>query len=128
MSANGFKKAPPGFTLDQWEQFNRDGYLIFVYVYTRFERHRLVSPTRVDKGVLRLGLSFTKTGEDSAAVAMQLDDETVASTELPRMWQIFSPNSGIRCGENRHAPVSREYEGPFVFDQQLKRVVVTLAL
>lgn len=111
-----------------YEWFIRDGYLTFVYVYTRFERYRLVSPARIQPGVSRLGLTFTKTGADGATVAMRVGDETVASTVLPRMWQIFSPNSGIRCGENRHAPISREYDGPFSFDQQLKRVVVTLAL
>lgn len=111
-----------------YEWFMRDGYLTFVYVYTRFERYRLVSPARVRPGISRLSLTFTKTGAESATVAMRIGDEKVASTELPRMWQIFSPNSGIRCGENRHAPISREYEGPFRFDQQLKRVVVTLAL
>jgi hypothetical protein len=69
-----------------------------------------------------------KTGDSSAEVNMLVDDAHVASIRLPKMWQVFAPNSGIRCGENRHAPVSRDYDAPFVFDQKLERVVVELDL
>jgi hypothetical protein len=69
-----------------------------------------------------------KTSDNSAEVNMLVDDAHVASIQLPKMWQVFAPNSGIRCGENRHAPISREYDPPFVFDQTLDRVVVELDL
>ena len=44
------------------------------------------------------------------------------------MWPIYAANAGIRCGENRHAPISRSYQAPFVFDHELKRVVVDVDL
>ncbi len=59
---------------------------------------------------------------------MVIDGARVASVELPMMWQVFAPNSGVRCGENRHAPIGRDCEAPFVFDQTLDRVVVELDL
>lgn len=111
-----------------YEFFMRDGYLIFVYVYTRFQRYTLSSPKRIEAGKSVLGLQFIKTGDSSAEVSMLIDDARVASVQLPKMWQVFAPNSGIRCGENRHAPISRDYDSPFVFDQTLERVVVELDL
>jgi arylsulfatase len=111
-----------------YELFMQDGYLVFVYVYTRFERYTLRSPERIESGNSVLGLRFMKTSDNSAEVNMLVDDVHVASIQLPKMWQVFAPNSGIRCGENRHAPISREYDPPFVFDQTLDRVVVELDL
>lgn len=111
-----------------YELFMQDGYLVFVYVYTRFERYTLRSPERIESGKSVLGLEFTKTGDNSAEVNMLVDDARVASVRLAKMWQVFAPNSGIRCGENRHAPISRNYDAPFVFDQKLERVVVELDL
>ncbi len=111
-----------------YEFFMQDGYLVFVYVYTRFQRYTLKSPKRVKSGRSVLGLQFDKSGTSSADVSMLINDTKVASIELPRMWQVFAPNSGIRCGENRHAPISRDYDAPFVFDQTLERVVVELDL
>ncbi|MDH3747605.1 MAG: arylsulfatase [Gammaproteobacteria bacterium] len=111
-----------------YEMFMQDGYLVFVYVYTRFERYTLRSPKRVASGQSVLGLAFIKTGDNSADVSMLINDAPVASMQLPKMWQVFAPNSGIRCGENRHAPISRAYDAPFVFDQKLLRVIVELDL
>ncbi len=111
-----------------YELFMQNGYLVFVYVYTRFERVTLRSPGRINPGSSVLGLQLTKTGENSADVDMLVDGARVATVELPKMWQVFAPNSGVRCGENRHAPISRDYEAPFAFDQTLERVVVELDL
>jgi arylsulfatase len=111
-----------------YELFMQDGFLVFVYVFTRFKRYTLRSPERIGSGKSVLGLRFMKTGDSSAEVNMLVDDAHVASIRLPKMWQVFAPNSGIRCGENRHAPVSRDYDAPFVFDQKLERVVVELDL
>lgn len=111
-----------------YELFMQDGLLAFVYVYTRFERYSVRSENRIARGTRSLSIRFEKTGENSANVHLLADDKHIASLTLPKMWQIFSPNSGVRCGENRHAPISRDYESPFVFDQTLERVVVELDL
>ncbi|MEM7278556.1 MAG: arylsulfatase [Pseudomonadota bacterium] len=111
-----------------YEWFMDDGYLVFVYVYSRRSRFELRSKRRVKSGNTKIGLRFQKTGENSAMVVASQDGRELASVDLPKMWQVFSPNSGVRCGENRHAPVSREYAPPFVFDQQLHRITVELDL
>ena len=109
-----------------YEWLMQDGYLEFVYVYTRFKRYRLKSPRRIRAGKHVLGLALDKTGNLSADMCMFVNEKTVAEMHLPKMWQIFSPNSGIRCGENRHAPISREYSPPFIFEQKLERVTIEL--
>ncbi len=111
-----------------YELFMQDGILRFVYVYTRFERYVLESPQRIGPATTSLGLRIKTASDGSAHVGMLVDDAQVASVQLPAMWQVYAPNSGVRCGENRHAPVSRDYEAPFVFDQGLHRVIVELDL
>ena len=39
-------------------------------------------------------------------------------------YPIYAANAGIRCGENHPAPVSRDYDPPFLFSGRLARVVV----
>ena len=111
-----------------YELFMQDGYLYFVYVYTRSKRYALRSPARIESGQHALALRFTRTGGGSADVDMLVDDASIASMQLPKTWQVYAPNSGVRCGENRHAPISRSYDQPFVFDGELERVVVELDL
>ncbi len=111
-----------------YELFMQDGYLVFVYVYTRFERYTLRSPAPLDAGAAVLGLEISRNIDNSAIVDMLVDDTRVATMTLEKTWQVFAPNSGIRCGENRHAPISRDYLPPFVFDHDLARVVVELDL
>ena len=56
-----------------------------------------------------------------------LDNQIIGSVKLSEMWGIHVPNSGLRCGENRHAPISRDYTPPFIL-KGLKKVVVDLNL
>ena len=44
------------------------------------------------------------------------------------MWEVKSLNAGLRCGENRGAPISRLYRGAFRFDQVLERLTVELEI
>ena len=75
-------------------------------------------------GEHELGLQIRKTGEASGEAVLDVDGRPAGMIELPNMWPIYAANAGIRCGENRHAPVTRDYDPPFVFDQSLARVVV----
>ena len=112
-----------------YELFMQKGYLHFVYVYTRDTVFSVRSAQRIPKGEQRLVLAINKTGESTGVAHLRLVDEgnevtDLATLELPRLWPIYTPNSGLRCGENRHAPISWAYQPPFIFDQQIKRVVV----
>ena len=128
--ANGVLLAS-GDSSSGYELFMQDGYVNYVYVYTRDTVFKVKSKQRLDKGEHQLILKIDKTGEHSGQANLLLSSakETMLATlELPKMWPIYTPNSGVRCGENQHAPISRQYQSPFVFDQTIKRVIVDIDL
>ncbi len=122
-SANGVILAA-GDSSCGYEWYLHDGFVTFGYVYTRNAVYIGTSTRRVGSGEHNLGLQIAKTGESTAVVTLTLDGNIIGNLDLPQMWPIYAANAGIRCGENRHAPVTRAYTPPFVFDQQLNRVVV----
>ena len=107
-----------------YEWFVQDGVVHFVYVYTRNAVYRGRSTRVVSPGGRELGLRIRKTGADSGRVTFTIDGRAAGSLALPRMWPIYAANAGIRCGENRHAPVSRDYAPPFLFSGEIERVVI----
>lgn len=107
-----------------YELFMDEGYLRFVYIYTRNEVFAITSEKPLTVGEHSIGMQIVKTAESTGVATITVDDEAFGELEISRMWPIYAANAGIRCGENRHAPISREYAAPFVFDQHLKRVVV----
>ena len=111
-----------------YEWYLKDGYVCFCYVYTRNEIYEVQSSQRVAAGATELGLSLRKTSVSSALLTLSADRLEIAELELENMWPIYAPNSGLRCGENRHAPISRRYPAPFRFDQELLRIVVDVDL
>ena len=106
-----------------YELYMQDGYLKFGYVYTRNSVYTGVSGAPVAAGQRKLGLRIRKTADSAGTAALTVDNEVVGEINLPKMWPIYAANAGIRCGENRHAPITRAYEPPFEFDQRLTRVV-----
>jgi hypothetical protein len=97
------------------------------YVYVRKEETKIKATRRIPSGEQLLYIEMEKKGKDGATVRFMLNDELIGSGELPKMWPIYTPNSGLRCGENRHAPISRDYEPPFVLNG-LKKLVVDVDL
>lgn len=122
-SANGVIVAA-GDSSCGYEWYLQDGVMTFGYVHTRNTVYVGKATRRVPAGEHELGLHIRKTSDSAAIATLTLDGELIGEIELPHMWPIFAANAGIRCGENRHAPITRAYEQPFVFDQQLKRVIV----
>jgi arylsulfatase A-like enzyme len=110
-----------------YELYMKDGYLILSYVYVRKEETKIKATRRIPSGEQLLYIEMEKKGKDGATVRFMLNDELIGSGELPKMWPIYTPNSGLRCGENRHAPISRDYEPPFVLNG-LKKLVVDVDL
>jgi len=125
--ANGVILAS-GDSSSGYELFIKNGYLHFVYVYTRDTVYAYKSEYRLASGDRQLIINIKKTGEASGIAKFFLGEDSLGSLELPKLWPIYTPNSGVRCGENRHAPISRAYRAPFVFDQLLRRVIVDVDL
>lgn len=121
--ANGVILAS-GDSSSGYELFLQNGYLHIVYVYTRDTIYSFKSRARIPLGDHQLQIEISKTGSDSGIAKVRLGELSLGAMELPKLWPIYTPNSGVRCGENRHAPISRAYQAPFIFDQKLKRVIV----
>jgi len=111
-----------------YEWLLREGRVFFHYVFTREQRYEIRSSRQVAPGTQSLGMRIEKTGEASARVTLLANGEVVGEGDLPKMWPIYAPNAGIRCGENTGAPVSNTYAGNFPFNQVLHRVVVELEI
>lgn len=107
-----------------YEWFLLDGRMIFTYVFTREQRYTIKTRSRIPTGITQLGLRISKTDTASAEVALLANEQEVARGVLPKMWPIYTPNAGLRCGANDGAPISAAYRAPFAFDQTLTRIVV----
>lgn len=110
-----------------YELYMQDGLLVLNYTYVRKDATVIQSNQKIPAGEHLLSVRLEKTSESSAKVEFYLEDKKIGEGELPRMWPIYTPNSGLRCGENRHAPISRAYQPPFVLEG-LKKVVVNVAM
>ncbi len=113
-----------------YELYLRNGYLHFDYVYTRTVIHRVRSRRRLTPADRMLGFTLDQVASAQPGWQLELfaNEESLGTLLLPAMWQFYSPNSGVRCGENTQSPIGRGYSAPFVFEGALQRVVVTLDL
>ena len=124
-AANGVIVAA-GDSAAGYDWYMDDGFLCFAYVYLRSDIKRVRSLERIPAGRHSLILSIDVDGEGAALVRLGVDSEIVGKTILQKMWPIQVVNSGLRCGENLHAPISRDYSGSFEFVNRLDRVRVSL--
>ena len=125
--ANGVLLAS-GDSMAGYELLMRDGYLEYIYVYTRGRHYSARTPFRVTSGTHVLTLHGRKTSASSGRVELFVDGRASGGVDIPSMWEVKSLNAGIRCGENRGAPISRLYRGAFRFDQRLDRLTVELEI
>jgi len=110
-----------------FEWYLKEGVMTFCYVYTRMDITVISAEKTIPAGKHVLGLKVSKTGEDSGQITFTLNDDIIGGGELPKIWPIYTPNSGLRCGENRHAPISRAYQPPFEL-LGLQKVVVNVEI
>ncbi len=99
-----------------YELYLKDGFLIFNYTYVRNDMTIIKSDRRIPAGKQVVHLFLQKRGKQSKNLDVFLGNDKIASGELPRMWKIHFPNSGLRCGENYHSPISRDYRAPFTLN------------
>lgn len=111
-----------------YEWYLENGVPVFHYIYTREARYEIRGRRPVRAGAQRLGLAIRKTGEASAIVTLTADDTVLGEGPIERMWPIYAPNSGVRCGANSDAPISAAYQGDFAFTETLERVIVEVAI
>ncbi|MEL7296419.1 MAG: arylsulfatase [Pseudomonadota bacterium] len=111
-----------------YEWYLRDGFVKFCYVFTREQRFTITSQQRVGPGTQQISLDWRKTGESSARLVMHADGRRIGEGVLPKLWGVFVPNSGVRCGANHDAPISDDYIAPGTFAGVIERVIVDVAI
>jgi len=111
-----------------YELFVKDGFVHFVYVYTREQIFRMKSREKLKAGEHKIQLKGKVSGQGSADVSMFVNGKIVASQNFPKMWNVEALNAGIRCGENKGAPISFDYEYSFPFRGRLTSVEYHLSL
>ena len=125
--ANGVLLAS-GDSAAGYELFMQDGYLHFVYVFTREQKAQLISKSRIPTGNHVIGLRGKSSGTGRSVIDLMVDGRALNSTVIDNMWKVEALNAGVRCGENRGAPISFAYSGSFKFDQGLARIEASLEL
>lgn len=111
-----------------YELFVKDGFVHFVYVYTREQIFRMKSSQRLKAGEHKVQLIGKVSGQGSADISMMINGKKAASRNFPKMWKVEALNAGIRCAENKGAPISFDYEGSFPFSGRVKSVEYNLSL
>lgn len=111
-----------------YELFLKDGFVHFVYVYTREQIFRMKSFERLNVGEHKIQLIGKVSGQGSADISMMINGKKVASRNFPKMWKVEALNAGIRCGENKGAPISFDYDGSFPISGRVKSVDYHLSL
>ncbi|MEM6818111.1 MAG: arylsulfatase [Pseudomonadota bacterium] len=110
-----------------YEWFIKDGVVHFHYAYTREQRYEVTSAAPIPRGTKSLGLRINHDHPQGHHAELFADSESIGKGELPKMWPIYAPNAGLRCGANDGAPISHAYAGAFTFDQPLQEILVEVA-
>jgi len=111
-----------------YEIFLKDGYINFVYVYTREKIFRMKSKRKLTQGNHKIHFIGKVSGQGSAKVSMMVNGEIITSLNLTKMWKVEALNAGIRCAENMGAPISFDYIGSFPLTGFMKSVDFHLSL
>lgn len=111
-----------------YELYLEDGYAVFTYVFTRDNVYTVRSSKRLGPKTKNLTLTGKVTGKGSGEVHMSIDGKAAGRLSLPSMWKVEALNAGIRCGENKGAPISFDYDGTGLLQGKLSRVDFSLKI
>lgn len=111
-----------------YELFIENDVAHFVYVYTRDQIFKMSAPINLGEGDHVLSLKGKVSGKGSANIQMLADGKVIKAQEFPKMWKVEALNAGIRCGENKGAPISFAYDGSFPFTGDISSVDFELFL
>ncbi|WP_159917337.1 arylsulfatase [Pantoea sp. 18069] len=99
------------------------GELVYEYLYSEVQGHRLSIPMPTGSAVVEL--NFKRTGSNAGQLALCVDGQQRATLELPKMWWTYSTTAGLTCGL-AGVPISEAFKPPFRFNATLQRMVVEL--
>lgn len=105
-----------GYTL-----YIKDNRLKFVYNYAKEEYYTAVSDIDVPVGDVEVRYDFTLKGKDTAEVTLFINGRKAGYTEVKQLYYMKGFSSTIRA--DKYTPVSPEYQSPFEFGGDIKKVV-----
>lgn len=124
--ANGVLLAS-GDTAAGYELFFSDGQVVFHYVYAR-RQHAAIRTSRLAAGTHEVQLLVQSAGAAGRRLRLVVNGQEQAAMTLARMWPLYAPNAGLRCGANDGSPISRSYIGENRFTGKMSSLIVQLDL
>jgi arylsulfatase len=110
-----------GFTI-----FIKDGRLYYDYNYLDGVYYTLKSSS-LPKGETEMKFVFTKTGEFAGVGELYVNGKRADKKEMPKMHiSTYSLAETFDVGRDTGTQVSKLYTGPFPFNGELDKVVITL--
>ncbi len=108
-----------------WSLYASGSELCYTHNFTALEVTSVTAPMP-GAGDHTLGFHFELAGDHRGMVSLVIDEEPVASVEVPRFtpvrWAITG--EGLCCGFQDGLAVSRDYRSPFRFTGTIKRAVI----
>ena len=111
-----------------YELFLEDGYLNFIYVFTRETIFKARSTRRLKAGENEIKVVGVNSGGTSKTLSFTINGQSAGGGKLDQMWKVEALNAGIRCGENKGAPISFDYVGSNPCEPHLHGVSIELKL
>lgn len=115
-----------GSALAGYVMYLQRGHVVHEYVFSGSVKHVVRSPLPLARGRHRLGYRFTKDGAQPGRGVLTVDEQPVATVDIPKVWPNRAVQSGLSCGYDMGLRVSDAYECPNAFSGNLHRVDVEL--
>lgn len=105
-----------GFTF-----YIKDNHLKYVYNYAKEAYYTAVSDIEVPEGEVSVRYAFVVNEDKTANVTIFINGKPVGQTKVKQFYYMKGFSSTIRA--DKYTPVSPEYEVPFEFQGQIKKIV-----
>ncbi len=110
-----------GFTM-----FIKGGRLMYDYNYLDGLHYNLISP-ELPEGPTELKFKFTKTGFLAGTGELYINGKKADEVDMPKMhFSTYSLAETFDVGRDTGTQVTKFYNGPFIFDGKLEKVVIQL--
>ncbi len=107
------------------------GRLVYTYNFLGRERWTVRSDRPIPAGRVELGFAFEKYGDrpfgPGGTARLYINGEPAGEGEIKRTVPfLFSLGEALQCGRDDGNPVSEDYQSPFEFTGELRRVIIEL--
>jgi arylsulfatase len=98
---------------------------ISVFDYNAFTEHHVVrSSITVPSGGCSMGVKFVRKGR-KGTINLTIDGKECGSIQIPYIMRMIS-STGFDIGRNSLSPVTEDYQAPFEFTGEIKKINIKL--